>query len=43
MLRFDGGNSVEKVFGESLFVTFEEHVVKDGGEWIYVFKIPTAN
>ena len=33
----------EKKLIDSALVAFEEHVEKDGGEWIYIYKAPTAN
>lgn len=41
-LRFEN-NAVEKTFNGNLFVVLEERITKDKGEWIYIYKVPTAN
>lgn len=42
ILRFENSMTEKKLI-DSALVAFEEHVEKDGGEWIYIYKAPTAN
>ena len=41
-LKFENCEQTETVSGKNL-VVFEERVLKDGGEWVYFFKLPAVS